>query len=327
MIEVFALMRYCVPMTIDWNRYRVELNDLGRSQWTRGLRDPPQGLSPCFVPEDHDLWVIAGGKARMGSPTGWHELTPGICAWLRPGVPYRFEQEPESPLRLHYFHFDLIDMRGRRYPASAPLPPESIEAADLVLTDRVAQRIVDRCFGFASHGDTHPPYAEPDRSIATTQLTGLLMELDDAASTPSATRLPHRQEAKIRQAAIRIAENPAERVPVEELARGAGYSRSHFSRLFARLTGATPERYAILMRLSRAGQLLATTDLPIGEIAARLGYADIFFFSRQFKAFKGVSPRDWRGRHAAVGDPRHATEAGTPASNGSRPGHRGGRRR
>jgi transcriptional regulator GlxA family with amidase domain len=132
-------------------------------------------------------------------------------------------------------------------------------------------------------------------------LTSLLMELDDAASESPRNRLSSDQNARIRSVAIRMAENPPRSHPVAELARKAGYSRNHFTVLFQRYTGHTPERYAVLCRLRRASQLLAATELDVGEIAAQLGYSDIYGFSHQFKKFKGVSPLAWRRRHAGTG--------------------------
>ena len=95
----------------------------------------------------------------------------------------------------------------------------------------------------------------------------------------------------IRQVALRIAQNPQNLPPVAKLAREHGYSPDHFTRLFKAATGQTPELYAVQARIHRAQQLFG-----IGEIAATLGYRDIYFFSRQFKQFTKVSPRQYRRR-------------------------------
>ncbi len=283
-------------MVIDWNRYRVVLHEVGRSSWDKGK--VPENLAPGFVTADHDLWVPNEGHARVLLATGWKTMNPGECIWLRPGVRYRVEGDPDGPFRLSFLHFMLEDRRGRAYPDRGPLPSEAIEPPDGAAAETLARRIVDLCFGFDPHGMEVGLYSEPAGSIAAALLTGLLMELDGAVSAPDRRRLPRDQEARIRAAAIRIAENPAGLHPVAELAGKAGYSRNHFTVLFQRLTGHTPERYAVLCRLQRASQLLAATDLDVGEIATQLGYSDIYGFSHQFKKFKGVAPLVWRCRHA-----------------------------
>jgi AraC-like DNA-binding protein len=49
--------------------------------------------------------------------------------------------------------------------------------------------------------------------------------------------------------------------------------------------------------MSRARELLDTTDQAVAEIARALGYADPFYFSRQFRSVHGVSPSGYRVQH------------------------------
>jgi transcriptional regulator GlxA family with amidase domain len=83
---------------------------------------------------------------------------------------------------------------------------------------------------------------------------------------------------------------------VAELARLAGLSVSHFSALFKESAGIGVVAYVNRLRCARAGELLITTESSIAEIAAAVGYADAFYFSRQFRALNGISPRAFRQR-------------------------------
>lgn len=66
----------------------------------------------------------------------------------------------------------------------------------------------------------------------------------------------------------------------------------------------SPKDFCIRARVFRARELLLETDLSVEQIAVNLGYADMFFFSRQFKAWTGQSPNYWRveNRHRADND-------------------------
>ncbi|HEU5396664.1 MAG TPA: AraC family transcriptional regulator [Verrucomicrobiae bacterium] len=91
-------------------------------------------------------------------------------------------------------------------------------------------------------------------------------------------------------------------VEMEDVSRRVGLSISTFYYLFKRVTGVTPNAFFIRARMQRARQLLQEPDLNVKEVAARLGYADQFYFSRIFKSVNGVSPKDFRatvsaGRH------------------------------
>jgi AraC-like DNA-binding protein len=78
------------------------------------------------------------------------------------------------------------------------------------------------------------------------------------------------------------------------LAAESGMSARTFRRRFAQIMGTSPQAYAIASRIGHARQMLGATELPIKTIAIQLGYSDIFFFSRQFTKFTGISPAAYR---------------------------------
>jgi len=82
-----------------------------------------------------------------------------------------------------------------------------------------------------------------------------------------------------------------EPISVEELANMAGLSRFHFARAFKTSTGEAPYRYIQEQRLRRAHDLLRGTNLPIGDIAAAVGYDDQGHFAKVFRRSYGTSPR------------------------------------
>jgi transcriptional regulator GlxA family with amidase domain len=96
---------------------------------------------------------------------------------------------------------------------------------------------------------------------------------------------------------------------LDELAATAGLSVPRFAQLFRALTGCSAIEYLRTLRIQRACQLLATSESAIGEIAAEVGYADAFFFTRSFTATMGCPPREYRAlsrQRAAPGRARSA---------------------
>ena len=81
---------------------------------------------------------------------------------------------------------------------------------------------------------------------------------------------------------------------LEEIASSAHLSPFHFSRLFKKLTGATPHAYLASLRAARARDLLAETDLSVTEVGARVGYMSSSHFSKAFRQSTGISPRAYR---------------------------------
>jgi len=83
-------------------------------------------------------------------------------------------------------------------------------------------------------------------------------------------------------------------VSLTELAVSANLSPFYFARAFKHTTGLPPHRYQQRRRLERAKELLSTTNLPIVEVAHRVGYGSSQTLSRVFREEAGVSPNEYR---------------------------------
>ncbi|WP_426978573.1 AraC family transcriptional regulator [Pseudarthrobacter sp. O4] len=87
---------------------------------------------------------------------------------------------------------------------------------------------------------------------------------------------------------------------VDELARRANLSRSAFAGRFTRLLGISPAAYIAERRLGRAAYLLRSTAVPVGQIAAQVGYTSEAAFSRAFRRRFGAPPRRWGATSSVV---------------------------
>lgn len=81
---------------------------------------------------------------------------------------------------------------------------------------------------------------------------------------------------------------------LEEIAGVASLSVPRFIARFKEFYGVPPVRHLINVRLERAAQLLAYRQLPIKEVAQKVGFQDQLYFSRRFRARFGTSPRTFR---------------------------------
>jgi AraC-like DNA-binding protein len=95
----------------------------------------------------------------------------------------------------------------------------------------------------------------------------------------------------------------AEPLNADRLAREVGRSQHYVARAFRRRFGMTAPRYALQRRMAHARLLLETTDLPVGEIAARVGVADPHYFNKLVRRFLGASPSGVRRQAAAARRP------------------------
>jgi AraC-like DNA-binding protein len=115
----------------------------------------------------------------------------------------------------------------------------------------------------------------------------ILTELAEARGKPQAT--PTWLES-----AVADMQRLGAAIDFEHMAREAGMSVRSFRRRFSAAMGMSPRAYAIGCRIAHAREMLGATELPIKSIAEQLGYSDVFFFSRQFTRFAGISPAAYR---------------------------------
>jgi len=87
-----------------------------------------------------------------------------------------------------------------------------------------------------------------------------------------------------------IDEHLGEPFTSSDLARMAGVSRFHFSRLFRCSTGASPMQFVRMHRLAISKDLLSQGDLSIAEIASEVGFCDQSHYCRTFRRMTGITP-------------------------------------
>ena len=90
---------------------------------------------------------------------------------------------------------------------------------------------------------------------------------------------------------------PLQTLKLSALAAKHGMSASTFRRNFSRIYGMPPVKYLSILRLNSAKALLTSTDLSIGEIAAKTGYNDPFYFSKCFTESCGITPTGYRRKY------------------------------
>jgi AraC family transcriptional regulator len=112
---------------------------------------------------------------------------------------------------------------------------------------------------------------------------------------------PQRQERQVRSYEDRllrvldhIHDNPAGDLSLDALADVAAMSRFHWHRVFHAMTGETAAQAVRRIRLHRAAVWLVQTDMDLGEIAKRAGYASARSLARAFALQYGCSPSAFR---------------------------------
>ncbi len=88
----------------------------------------------------------------------------------------------------------------------------------------------------------------------------------------------------------------ARTVTLSSLADTFGYNPSYLSRLIRTVTGRTLTQILTACKIQKASGLLIQTNLNIEDVARAVGYDSVDHFSRQFKKYCGMPPREYRRR-------------------------------
>lgn len=93
----------------------------------------------------------------------------------------------------------------------------------------------------------------------------------------------------------------AEDIYLEQLADMYGTSGKYLSRLLKNALGMPFQHYLANLRIARARELLAHTDVPVLEVGLAAGFNTKTTFLRMFKKLEGVTPSEYRSRFRASG--------------------------
>lgn len=241
------------------------------------LRRRPTGIDEAIL----IYCVKGGGWCEMGGQL--HTVRAGDLLVVPPGVAHAYGAHASNPWTIHWVH--AVGANLREYLAelgvSVQAPVRRLgEDLQLVLLFNEVVKSLEPGFAF-------PNLLHASHTLA--HLLALVIRHGRERPQPSSDAVQ-----KVAQCIIYMSEHLDQPLRVAELAALANLSQAHFTALFGEQTGCSPRDYLHLLRIHRACQLLRQSTLAVKEIAVQLGYQDPFHFSRQFKAFHGVSPSEYR---------------------------------
>ncbi|PTY05368.1 hypothetical protein DB346_02030 [Verrucomicrobia bacterium LW23] len=237
---------------------------------------------------DHDVWVVLRGEGALSCHGHDFSLRPGSAFILLPGARVVARHRPDRPLHVFAAHFSCR-------PGDVPSLPECadgkrgcvhVQLSSLQLVTAVAEACAGQAF--------QAGLASMDQNLSVSYSAVLVQSLVLHILAESHRRIIPPGQARVETCVEAVRREPGRRWTPAEMARMSGFSVPQFNRHFHSATGLSPARFVIMQRVERAAQLLVETDLTIAQIAEALGYSDVYFFYRQFRQVRGVTPGSLR---------------------------------
>lgn len=241
--------------------------------------------SGISVIRDMDIWCVVSGTGRARRAERTFSLGRGDTFFITAERRFAAEHDPSNPLVVLGMHFDFLQKNGRIV---------RIRENDLPRFHRRMQSI-----GFFSElfdrmlcalRQNHP---DETHTWAAAILAELLLQ--DRLDNQCAQQSP--EERKVEEICDEIIRFPARTWSVKNLSDRLFWSRHHFSRMFKRVKGISPQSFILQARIDAAAALLLESSHPVQRISELAGYSDVYFFSRQFKQKTGMSPTQFRRKN------------------------------
>ena len=100
---------------------------------------------------------------------------------------------------------------------------------------------------------------------------------------------------EITKKAIRyISQNFSRNLTLDEVADHVHLNPAYFSTLFKQSTGSSFKEYLNMVRIEESKRLLSNTDYSIIDISLATGFEDQSYFSKVFKKYTGLTPKQYR---------------------------------
>jgi LacI family transcriptional regulator len=137
-----------------------------------------------------------------------------------------------------------------------------------------------------------------DRMMRGSTVPPLLISIEPiGVATRQSTDVVAVNDRQVSAAARFIRDHACEGLGVAEVLKAVPMSRTVLERRFKQLLGCTPHEHILNVRLGHVKTLLASTDLPLAQIAERTGFEHVEYLSVAFKRVTGLTPSAWRARH------------------------------
>lgn len=272
-------------LTPDFMVRELRRHDIARGCFPTAMGYYPHAAGHHMARRQHDdhlLIFCTDGIGHIETGRSQRQLHRDQCLLLPAGTAHRYRADDAQPWTIYWCHFDgsLAIELTRLIDDNSEAAPQPLRAP-AVLAGDFEELLTVRLTGYRMIHFLHA--ANLLRKI----LTALALEQRQFSAENNRSMNLAELENYMRAHLDRS-------LSLDELARMANLSKYHFSAKYRELTGYSPIKHFLHMKIEKACELLDGTEMSIAAIAAAVGYDDPLYFSRLFHKTTGYSPRSYR---------------------------------
>lgn len=251
---------------------------------------------------DHRLMYVVSGAGMLEIDGLSREIRPGMVLYWMSGTPYCIRPREGHTLHLIAVNFDFTHEKSsavRFLPLVLPQDYRPEQRLELLhFTDAVVMNspvilpalpaILPYLQAMISEQATPDSFSD----FQSSQLLGAVLNL--IRRHLAQRQSVREQRGSLPQILEYIQAHYSEDLDNQVLAQQFNYHPNYISQLIAGGTGVPLHQYLLKVRIQQALYLLQATDLPIHEIAVRVGFKNSSYFSQYFKKATGYTPGSFR---------------------------------
>lgn len=280
--------------------YDITYSDLNPTLYFAGKRT----VTESNFSHTHDapeLFIVLSGELAIWMDGTTTPLTAGDIVCVPSHMPHRtLPTVHDNPAILFFTSFSNFHFKGME-PNHLDFPGGS----SVLHTDGlVRQDITNLCLHMISERYSNQV---GQYFMQKAYLTQLLMTIIRQITVPPkqscspVTFETHHKTYVVSEIRQYLSSHYAEKISLDLIARNMYLSSAYISKIFKEETGEAPINYLIKMRLERARiQLESDNGQSIKAISNSVGYDDVYYFSKLFKKYYGMSPVHYRSKYRKV---------------------------
>lgn len=249
---------------------------------------PTASPSPPIRTGVHCFVFVESGETLVTIGTETYLFKANECAVIPAGQVFTVRYWHECTGFMGGFHTDFLsaDCSGRSLMRTFPFLRKwgdhkvRFDSGQAPFVLNILHRLLGECGG-GGNGD-----------VLRTYLTALLVEIEQARAKGGEE--PDIDNRLCNRFVEYVFEHPGDGHSLGFHAERLNVSPPHLTRTVKKLTSKTPLQWINEAVVLEAKVLLSHTDLPVGEIAERVGHSDPSYFTRMFRRHVGMAPLAYR---------------------------------
>lgn len=235
------------------------------------------------VYDRHNLIFVYDGEAELLYNNKAYHIGKGDLVYYRPGDQRLGHTMPENLMKcftVDFFYTHPVCDEGFWELKNFDLPFDYVEKMeDSFLYTRVYAlfaQLIRNCF-----------FNDPKRMVRAKAVFMQLLELLLSWKLNPDFNYDHLR--KVEKIIRFMSDHYNKKITLEELAALSGVSPTYLENIFRKVTGVSPITYLIQLRLQQAKNFMQDGH-SVTDTAAKVGFNDVFYFSKCFKKYEGESP-------------------------------------